>query len=692
VVSDPAINIYPFTSNKFSMNRLQHETSPYLLQHASNPVDWYAYKPEAFRRAREEDKPMLISIGYSTCHWCHVMEHESFEDEAVAEYMNTHFVCIKVDREERPDVDQIYMEACQVMTGSGGWPLNVFCTPEGKPFYAGTYFPPRAGFNRPSWIQVLHSINRSYREKRTVVNEQAERLTAYVADSGANLVQKELVEEQGGGPQRADLEAIYQKLAAQFDREHGGFGGAPKFPQASNLEYLMKYAHFLEDAEAEEQLHLSLEKIIRGGMYDHLGGGFMRYATDQAWLVPHFEKMLYDNALLLRLLAMAWKASGKPLYLEVIEQTLEFLERELTGPSGGFYAALDADSEGREGAFYVWDWSELQVLLGEDLEKVAPYFGWKEAGNWEGTNIVWRPIEDEGEWTEKLREVKAKLFEQRAKRERPGLDDKYLLDWNALLLSGLVEVYQSTGLEKARQLAESGFQFLENHLVGEEPAALKHTYSDRSEEGATQSAFLDDYAFYIQALLARYEMGWDKTVLLEAIRYTDYLLEQFLDPVTDLFYFTSGKESDLPVRRHDIFDSSTPSGNSVMVRNLVRLAHLTGREAYREQAERMLLRTLESVKKYPGSLANWANALAEVVLPFREIAIIGPAADQYAKEIFEKVLLHRVVMAAGDADEQFPLLAGRAPDDKRTLIYLCENYTCQKPVETVEKFTELLST
>ncbi|MCB0704121.1 MAG: thioredoxin domain-containing protein [Saprospiraceae bacterium] len=681
------------------MNRLKQETSPYLLQHANNPVDWYAWKPEAFRRAKEEDKPIMVSIGYSTCHWCHVMEHESFEDEAIAEYMNTHFVNIKVDREERPDVDQIYMEACQAISGSGGWPLNVFCTPEGKPFYAGTYFPPKGHLNRPSWIQVLHSINRSFREKREVVEEQAGRLTEYIAHAGKRLLKENLLDIEQGF-QVSDLEEIYNKLLAQFDVEFGGFGGAPKFPQVSNLSFLHLLDPDLASPAAQKHVHFSLQKMIAGGIYDHLGGGFMRYATDQAWLVPHFEKMLYDNGLLLRLLANAWKSSGNPLYLEVIQQTLGFIRREMTGPEGGFYAALDADSGGTEGAFYVWNWSELAKVLGEDLELVAAYYGMKPEGNWEGTNIIWRQESDatflEGkniaplEWKEKLEAAKVRLFEARAPRIRPGLDDKYLLDWNALMVTGLVEVYLATGLEEAKDMAVANLTFIEKTFTGAAPGDLKHVYTERSKEGAFYAAYLDDYAFYIEALLAGYQLDFDSSLILQASRYSDYLLAHFLDPENDLFYFTSGKETDLPVRRQDIFDSSTPSGNSVMVRNLLRLDTMLGKPAYRVQAERMLKRVLDSVKRHPGALCNWAIALFEAGLPHKEIAVVGPNAKKLAREIQASSLSNTTLMAATGDIEGFPLLENRATSDGRTLIYLCENYSCKRPVTTVEAlFKEL---
>ncbi|MBR9922556.1 MAG: thioredoxin domain-containing protein [Bacteroidetes bacterium] len=681
------------------MNKLNKETSPYLLQHADNPVHWHAWRPEAFEKARKEDKPILVSIGYSTCHWCHVMERESFEDEAIAEYMNTHFVNIKVDREERPDVDQIYMDACQVISGSGGWPLNVFCTPDGKPFYAGTYYPPKPHMNRPSWSQVLQSIHRNYLDRRDVVLEQADKLTNLIKTSGRNLLEDDVI-QLNLELSSMDLNVIYEAMLSKFDVAYGGFGGAPKFPQVSNLGFLLWMSDAYDLPEAEKHVHFSLEKMIRGGMYDHLGGGFMRYATDQAWKVPHFEKMLYDNALLLRLLANAWKVSKKDLYLEVIQQTLGFLQREMTGPDGGFYAALDADSEGEEGAYYVWSWEELEKILGADAPLVAGYYGMRPEGNWEGKNIVWRPYTGEdyikgreiggSEWEEKINSARALLFEAREKRIRPGLDDKYLLDWNAMMVSGLTEVWLATGLEEARDMALRNLAFIEQTFTGKHPKELKHVYTDRSEEKDMYPAYLDDYAWYIDAQLSGYYLDFDTDRILQASRYSDYLIDRFLEPETDLFYFTSGEEEDLPVRRQDIFDSSTPSGNSVMARNLLRLQLLLDKPAYRELAERMLKRVLDSVKKYPGSLCNWAIALFEASLSAKEIAVLGDTAGEEAKEILARFTPNMVLMAASAPNKNFPLLAEREAPENGVYIYLCKNYSCQLPVSKVEDLIKQL--
>ncbi|MCB0643427.1 MAG: thioredoxin domain-containing protein, partial [Phaeodactylibacter sp.] len=587
------------------MNRLQYETSPYLLQHANNPVDWYAWRPEAFERAKREDKPILVSIGYSTCHWCHVMEHESFEDRDVADFMNTHFINIKVDREERPDVDQIYMEACQAIQGSGGWPLNCFLTPDGKPFYAGTYYPPMPAYNRPSWFQLMGHMIRQFNEDRQKVEEQADYLLKMIQRSDNNLMKDRLQVEKPAGHLRVTVDSIYQSLKKQFDEEEGGFGGAPKFPGTMNLRFLLNYHHFTGDEQALAHVRFSLRKMIEGGIYDQLGGGFARYAVDKAWLVPHFEKMLYDNALLVQLMAETYQLTQDPLLLQTIRETLTFIEREMMSPEGGFYAALDADSEGEEGKFYVWDKAEIDAALGVEAAVFNDFYGVSTAGNWEGVNILNRPrpldavAEAHGMSTadleDQLNKGRATLLALRAKRIRPGLDDKILLNWNALMCRAYVAAYNATGEEAYRETALRNLHFLlDNFVKDPQTGALYHTYKSGK---ATYDAFLDDYAYLIDALLGVYQMTFEPRYLKEAARLAELVLKEFLDESTKMFYFTSSRQSDIPIRRKDLYDSATPSGNSTMVHNLLQLNIALGTSNYQTLAEEQVFGMLEAVER-----------------------------------------------------------------------------------------------
>lgn len=679
------------------MNHLQHETSPYLLQHAHNPVDWYAWKPEAFEKAKKEDKPILVSIGYSTCHWCHVMERESFEDMEVAGFMNDNFVCIKVDREERPDVDQIYMEACQVLTGGGGWPLNCFLLPDGRPFYAGTYYPPMPAHNRPSWLQVLMNISHAYQNRRETVEDQANRLFEIIQNSGKVFTGNQLKVVNDENPfTNSLLGNIYHSLEKQFDKQNGGFGGAPKFPGTMSLEYLLGYHYFSGEKEALKQVLLSLDKMAMGGIYDQIGGGFARYSTDARWLVPHFEKMLYDNALLIGVLADAYKLTRKDLYRETIEETIEWVLREMTIREGGFCSAQDADSEGVEGKFYVWDKTEIDGLLEESSPLFCEFYEVTDHGNWEEKNILWR------KWTfdefaqkknlpvEKLKtQLKAnrqKLYEVRDKRVHPGLDDKILLDWNALMCSALTKAYAALGNEIYKNAAVTNLHFLLGKFIQPDGITLNHTY----KEGKTQyDAFLDDYAFLIAALLDVAEITFDNAWLLQAGRYIEFVLENFLDETDKMFYFTSAKQKDVLLRRKDLYDSATPSGNSTMVRNLQRAGILLGREDWRQLASEMLLVMKESVERYPSSFSQWATALMSEVHGIPEIAVVGAQAFVKATAIHETFLPQKVLMAVKEAEETFPLLQGKNSNGD-TLLYMCRNYACQKPVKTIEEFRQLL--
>ncbi|MCS7035536.1 MAG: thioredoxin domain-containing protein [Saprospiraceae bacterium] len=700
------VSILRFQIALAHMNRLQYESSPYLQQHAHNPVDWYAWKPEAFERARRENKPILVSIGYSTCHWCHVMERESFENPDVAAFMNEHFVNIKVDREERPDVDAIYMEACQIMTGGGGWPLNCFLTPEGKPFYAGTYFPPRPAYNRPSWLQLLQHMANAWETKREAVYEQANRLMTYLERSD-NVFLEPLPSELARPPLpvQAALENAYYVMRDHFDRVEGGFGGAPKFPSSMALHFLLYYHRLTGNTEALEHALFSLDKMICGGIYDQLGGGFARYATDRAWLVPHFEKMLYDNALLVSVLADACRLlldtdnahaqQRRRCYEETIAETLEFVRREMTHPGGAFFSALDADSEGQEGKFYVWDKAEIEEVLGSDAELFCALYGVSEQGNWEETNILWRaiPIDDyarqHGLDAEALRQQVAqwrrRLFERRSQRIRPGLDDKILLGWNALMASAYAHAHTALGRDDYRDTAVRNVDFLLQHFINEN-GRLLHSWKDGR---AQYAAVLEDYAFFIAALLDVWHITFEQRYLDFAQGLTEQVYTYYYDAQTNLFYYTAADQADVILRKKDLYDNATPSGNSTMAHNLQRLGILLDRGDWREHAEQMVEKMRPAVERYPLSFERWALALLLLARPRPEVAVVGRGALSMAQELQRHFTWNAVVAAAEHPDDNNPLLRGKAPGE-HTLYYVCRNYACQRPVSTLEEALMLL--
>jgi len=676
------------------MNKLQFETSPYLLQHAHNPVHWYAWKPEAFERARAEGKPVLVSIGYSTCHWCHVMERESFEDPAVAGFMNKHFINIKVDREERPDVDQIYMDACQAINGSGGWPLNCFLLPDGRPFFAGTYYPPRPAFNRPSWIQLLQKIVEVFSGEPALAVQQAERLTAAISGSEGALLAPPVQHSPEDGLHQVLLYNIFHGLEKTFDKTAGGFGGAPKFPGAMALSFLLEYHFLTGNRQALEHVVFSLKKMIQGGIYDQLGGGFARYATDSAWLVPHFEKMLYDNALLIGLLSDLYRYTKDPFCAETIVETLAFVQREMTGPEGGFYAALDADSEGQEGKFYVWTRDELQEALGAESDFFCDYYAATEEGNWEGVNILWRPrlLSEYAEALglpadtvyQRLQAARQILFTRRAKRVRPGLDTKFLLDWNAMMCSAYARAFLALGDPRYRDAAERNINFLLDRFQKPDGNGLYHTYSATSDGGRAQyDAFLDDYANLIEALLEVYSITFNPFYLKQANAFLKYVLQNFYDNEAKLFYFTSAAHSDLVVRKKELIDNATPSGNGTMALNLLRLSTLFGEMEHRQIALEMLARVKDSMERYPGSFTKWACAACRAVHPSFEVAVTGPEAGVFAARILQNYLPNAEVMAAEKPVSGFRLLEGRESREK-TLIYICRHFSCRMPEEQVE--------
>lgn len=684
------------------MNHLQYETSPYLLQHKNNPVEWYAWKPEALERARKENKPILVSVGYSTCHWCHVMERESFEDQEIARFMNENFINIKVDREERPDLDQIFMEACIAISGSGGWPLNGFLTPDGRPFFAGTYYPPRPAHNRPSWLQLLMHMARVYENERDKVETQAQKLSEMAAGSGKVFFTDGLSPEQEARLfDEALVEGLQQKMMKNADREEGGFGGAPKFPTTMSLEFLLTYHSLSGDVESKEHVRLTLDKMIRGGIYDQLGGGFARYATDKAWLVPHFEKMLYDNALLVGILAEYQLFDVQPHFRKAMEETLAFIEREMSHEQGGFYSALDADSEGVEGKFYVWDYGEVQEVLEDEADLFCRFFDVSPSGNWEYTNILWQPHTlagfakaegmEEAVLEERLEQAKKRLLAERNQRVRPGLDYKILLAWNALMCSAYAKAARVTGEVTFRQRALKNMSFLETNFKQTDGSWYRSgTYLDGTWH-PQYDAYLEDYAFLAEAMLEIYELTFDTAWIRKAADLCEWGITNFFDSETNLYYFTARQQADIPLRRIDIMDHAIPSGNAVLFNVFQRLGVLTGDKDLEERARKMALQVFKGIDRYPGSFARWTKGLLGLVYPIKEIAIIGDQASAFAKKIQDLPLLHRVIMATEEENGEFPLLADR-PRRKDTKIYVCENFTCQRPVDNVEAATSILGT
>ncbi len=650
-------------------NRLAGETSPYLLQHKDNPVDWYPWGEEALGRSRDEDRPILVSIGYSACHWCHVMERESFEDEDTARVMNEHFVCIKLDREERPDVDSIYMEACQAMTGSGGWPLNVFLTPEQVPFYAGTYFPPEPRMGAPSWRQVLGAVAEAWDERADEIRADAGRVAERLRGGALLRPSEEPLQESA-------LDAAVDGLRKGYDRVHGGFGGAPKFPPASAVELLLRRG------EVDLALH-TLRAMAAGGIHDQVGGGFHRYTVDERWLVPHFEKMLYDNALLARVYVHGWQVSADPLLRDVAENTLDWMLKEMRGPEGGFYSALDADSEGVEGRFYVWSLDELRELLGDDADEAIAWFGATQHGNFEGANIL---VRGDGPEPAALPEWRRRLYEARAERVWPGLDDKRLTAWNALAISALADAgagfEREDYLDAAREAA--GFVLAELREDGE--GRLLRTWKDGR---GRLNAYLEDHAFLLEALLSLYEATFQPRWFTAARELADTMIARFADEENGGFFETSDDHEQLVARRKDLEDHPIPSGNSSAAYGLLRLGALTGEHQYERRAESALRLLHQIAAKHPQAFAHLLQALDFRLAPVREVALVGPGREPLERVLRSGFRPH-LVLAGGEPDG-VPLLEGRTAVDGRAAAYVCERFACRAPVTDPEELARLLS-
>jgi uncharacterized protein YyaL (SSP411 family) len=677
-------------------NRLSGESSPYLLQHAHNPVEWYPWGEEALSRSRAENKPILLSIGYSACHWCHVMERESFEDENIAGLMNEHFVNIKVDREERPDLDQIYMNAVQLMTRHGGWPLTVFLTPELVPFYGGTYFPPEDRHGMPGFGRVLLGVSDAFRTRPEEIAQSAQEILAGLRHMNPTRESVQAVSEQL-------LDRALQTLSGNYDEQHGGFGDAPKFPAAMNLEFLLRSHKRTGDRRALEMVTHTSRKMAEGGLYDHLGGGFHRYSTDARWLVPHFEKMLYDNALLSRLYLHTYQTTGDDFYRRVLEETLDYVVREMTDESGGFYSTQDADSEGVEGKFFVWEKQELVGLLGqEDAALFCAYYGVTEEGNFEEKNIlnVTRRADavagelkvSEERLNEALERGRRVLFEARESRIKPGRDEKILTAWNGLMLESFAEAAAVLGREDYRIVAERNAEFILGTLKTD---VLLHFFKDGQ---AKHVGFLDDYSFYISGLITLYETTGTLRWLTEALALTEKMIEEFWDDAEGGFFYTGKSGEQLIVRSKDYFDNATPSGNSVAAEILLRLSVLTGNESYRRKAVSIIRLVQDSVARYPSAFGYTLGALDFYFSTPKEIVIVSTReatdAQTFSREVWSRYLPNKVVVQASEGDEEattlIPLLSERGAVGGRTTAYVCENYTCRQPVTTHEELAAQL--
>jgi uncharacterized protein len=674
-------------------NRLSNATSPYLLQHAHNPVAWQEWGPDALREAREREVPILLSIGYAACHWCHVMERESFENEEIARVMNEWFVPVKVDREERPDLDSVYMDAVQAMTGQGGWPMTVFLAPDGRPFYGGTYFPPEDRHGMPGFGRVLAAVHDAWTNKRDELLQQGSALAQYI-ERASQLPRS----EDALSPDT--LRRALEVLGRSFDREWGGFGSAPKFPQPMTLEFLLRM-HVRGIPGALEMATRTLSKMARGGIFDHVGGGFARYSVDRVWLVPHFEKMLYDNAQLLRLYTRAWLVTGDELYRSTALATADYLLREMRHRDGGFFSSQDADSEGVEGRFYVWSYDELVEAAAPHGELAAAFYGATPEGNWEGTNVLWRPRDDDVVAVEQrvkvpelraaMEETRRRLFAAREPRVRPATDDKVLAAWNGLAISGLAEAGRVFGRTDLIDAAGAAGRFVIAQLRDENGRLLRSW-----REGRTSGpGFLDDYAAMASASLDLYETTFDERWFEEAVRLAAEAIALFADDRDGGFFDTGADSEELLVRPKDLFDNAVPSGNSIMTEVLLRLGALTGDASYEERAERALRGLQTALANAPAGFGYALGALDLALARAKEIAIAGDPGGEDTKRLAGTVwgrYLPNRVLAVGPSDgSAVPLLRDRPTRDGRATAYVCERFVCKQPVVAPEELAALLA-
>jgi uncharacterized protein YyaL (SSP411 family) len=658
------------------MNHLANSTSPYLLQHANNPVNWYPWGAEALQKAKDENKLILVSIGYSACHWCHVMEHESFEDEKIAAVMNEYFVCIKVDREERPDIDQIYMSAVQLMSGRGGWPLNCICLPDQRPIYGGTYF------RKNDWASLLFNLADFYKQKPAEADEYAVKLTEGIRQYETIGFVKEQPEYD-----KDDLQLIVDNWKKNFDKEEGGMGSSPKFPMPNNWQFLMRYAYLMNDSDIAQVVSLTLRKMALGGIYDHIGGGFARYSVDGRWHVPHFEKMLYDNAQLVSLYAEAYTWKSSPLYKLVVDEIITFTLRELSSPEGAFYSALDADSEGVEGKFYTFTKAEIEDILGDDADLFCIYYNITDEGNWEEeqTNVLFRKEKDLNlanklgvlleDMVAKVDASRKKVFEARSSRIRPGLDNKILASWNGLMLKGLCDAYRTFNKAEYLETALSNAEFIMLNMVNAD-GRLSRIYKGKDNDFI---AFLDDYANVIDAFIALYEVTFDELWLNNAQMLVDYAIIHYYDESTGLFYFTGDEDEELIARKSEIMDGVIPASNSVMAHNLKKLGLLFDEQEYLNISAQLLRNILPHLAKYGSAYSNWSSLLLNEVFGTYEVAITGANAEAFRIEMENNYIPNKIIL--GGTKGSLPLLRDKFNDT--TQVFICKDKTCSLPVDNI---------
>lgn len=663
------------------VNRLASETSPYLLQHANNPVDWYPWCDEAFERAKADDKPVIVSIGYSACHWCHVMEHESFEDEETAEIMNDRFINIKVDMEERPDVDQIYMSFVQLTTGRGGWPMNVFVTPDKLPFFGGTYFPPSPRYGMPSWRQILLSISEAWNERRDELMLSADDILGEL---------RRMTQTAGSSPVNSELlDLAFQSFVRSFDATNGGWGGAPKFPQAMSMDFLLRYWYRTGEQKALDMVSFTAKKMARGGIYDQLGGGFHRYAVDSIWLVPHFEKMLYDNAQLIRLYVHLFQITGDEEFRSVAVETIEYVIREMLDEKGGFYSAQDADSEGEEGKFFVWTPEQVADVLGE--EKAAKFnkpYDVTVSGNFEGNNILnLRRSSDEEitPYREMFTEMRAKLFAEREKRVKPLRDDKVLTAWNGLMLAGFAESGRVFGETRYLQIARSNADFLLSQLS--ENGRLLRTWKDGE---AKLNGYVEDYANLADGLLELFQATGELRYLDAARSLADAMIEHFWDDDEGGLFFTSDDHEELIVRNKDFYDNATPSGNSVAADVFLKLERLTGEGKYEGYAVSILRLAAGKAARHPQAFGRALSAMEFFIAGSSEIILTGPAGNELENMVDTAYLPNAVIakLRDGNGAQRLPIFEGREGGDAK--VYVCKEMVCERPISSAGELAELL--
>ena len=677
-------------------NHLINETSPYLLQHAHNPVDWYPWGDEAFQKAKSENRPILLSIGYSACHWCHVMERESFEDEKIAALMNDLFINIKVDREERPDLDEIYMNAVQMLTGRGGWPMTVFLTPEGKPFYGGTYFPPEDRYGVPGFPKILQGVANAYREKPQDVERSVEQILA--------ALQRMSLSTESQQPFSSDIIGqSAEQLAQAYDTDHGGLGKAPKFPNVGVYELFLRHYHHSKGSRFLEMVTHTLTKMAQGGIYDHLGGGFHRYSVDEKWLVPHFEKMLYDNAQLVRIYAQVYCVTGEPLFKQVVDETMNYLMREMLHTEGGFYSTQDADSEGEEGKFFVWTEEEISQILGEEASEIfCRIYDVSEEGNFEEKNIL-HPIltleqaskffrRDLKEIESLVSNAKGKLFQEREKRTKPFRDEKILTSWNGLMLSGIAEAIKISRRPAYLEAANRTVDFIFTKMFRD--GRLLHTYKSGT---AKILGYLDDYAFLAAGLLDLFEATVNRAHLDRALELAEIMLHEFWDEAGGGFFYTGRSHERLIAQSKPIFDGSIPSGNAVATQVLLRLYHYTGKEDYLKRAERILRAYYNAMENQPFGFAHMLAALDFYLQKPKEIVLVGDKKDPETAELLTNIhslYLPNMTLQLASPDDSLEkissLLAGKKQFDGKPTVYVCHNFTCSRPVVEWDELKLLL--